>query len=768
MVVSLLGILKAGGGYVPLDPTFPPDRLAYMVENSKVGALITHRNLDQTLPTLPSTVVRLDLDGDEIAKHPTEVSKAADLHRHHLAYVLYTSGSTGMPKGVAIAHSAIVDFLLSMQREPGFGAEDTLLAVTTLSFDIAGLELYLPLVSGGRVVVASREDAADPRRLMERVRDSGCTMLQATPATWRMLIEAGWKGSPRLRALCGGDAMPPDLAQALLPRCAELWNMYGPTETTVWSTVHRITASEGQAPIGRPIANTQTYVLDAHRGLVPPGVVGELYIGGEGLARGYLHRPDLTRERFVPSPFAPGALLYRTGDLARWRPDGSLDCLGRTDHQVKVRGFRIELGEIEAALRTVTGVREVVVVAERLGTGEPRLVAYWVGEAERQDLYQCARNVLAPYMVPSAYARLGAFPLTPSGKIDRKALPSPDSIQAASTQLLRPRNDREVLVASVWAEVLGVDSVGIDQDFFALGGTSLLAIRARGRLEQEAGVEIPLRAFFEGPTVATIAAGLGAKADPAEPVVVHMGRGEPSQPLLFLLLGIQLYQDLAVALRGIQPVVAMHVPVRYRPGEEASLSIQAIATRYVDQIRKVQPQGPYQLGGYCFGGLVAFEVARQLETSGEMVAKVAILDGFLPSVYVTRPLARLHDLVVRYSRPAAWRPWLDRAPPPTSQAPSSDGLVDLDVTAPELLPLGHRLEEGLRPMRDHVMVARATRQSYRAGVRLPPDLGWSRFAERVFTIDVPSDHVAMLRDPHAGALAARWATVPPAESDSAS
>ena len=261
--------------------------------------------------------------------------------------------------------------------------------------------------------------------------------------------------------------------------------------------------------------------------------------------------------------------------------------------------------------------------------------------------------------------------------------------------------------------------------------------------------------------MATIAAGLGAKADPAEPIVVQGAaqRGNRRSSSCWA----SSYQDLAVALRGIRPVVAMHVPVRYRPGEEASLSIQAIATRYVDQIREVQSKGPYQLGGFCFGGLVAFEVARQLETSGEMVEKVAILDGFLPSVYVTRPLARLHDLVARYSRPAAWRRWLDRAPSPTSQAPSSDGLIDSYVTAPELLPLGHRFEESLRPIRAHVMVARATKQSYRAGVRLPPDLGWSRFAERAYTIDVPSDHVAMLRDPHASALAARWAAVPPAD-----
>src|SRR5205807_10651837 len=312
MVVALLGILKAGGAYVPLDTAFLAERLAAIVEDSGRSVLVTHRGLDQALSLRAPRVVRLEGGGLAGATPGSAHAGASTPEPHTLAYVLYTSGSTGKPKGVEIPHSAVVNFLLSMQRTPGFTAADTILAVTTLSFDIAGLELFLPLVSGGRVVIAGRDDTLDPTRLMERMRESACSVMQATPALWRALIAAGWSGSPQLKGLCGGEALPPDLAQALRPRCAELWNMYGPTESTIWSTIHRVTSADGQVPIGRPIANTQVYVLDAHRQPTPPGVARELYIGGAGLARGYLPRDELTPERLGPSPVAPAARPSRT------------------------------------------------------------------------------------------------------------------------------------------------------------------------------------------------------------------------------------------------------------------------------------------------------------------------------------------------------------------------------------------------------------------------------------------------------------------------
>ena len=513
MVVGLLGILKAGGAYVPLDPAFPAERLGDMVADSGIRVLVTHRALDRSLPVRPEQVVRLDADSAAIARQQLDQPPGAS--PEHLAYVLYTSGSTGKPKGVEIPHAAVVNFLLAMQRAPGRTAADTLLAVTTLSFDIAGLELYLPLISGGRVVIASREEAVDPQRLLARMDESGCTVMQATPATWRGLVAAGWSGSPRLKLLCGGEALPPELAQALLPRCAELWNMYGPTETTIWSTIERIATVASGVGIGQPIANTQVYVLDAHRQLVPPGLVGELYIGGDGVARGYRRRPELTSERFVPSPFVPDARLYRTGDLARWLPDGRLVCLGRTDQQVKVRGFRIEPAEIEAAIARHPAVREVAVTARVYAPEDTRLVAYVVAPEAPADLEGAVRTLLRAtlpeYMVPAAFVTLDTMPRTANGKLDRKALPAPDTAAYAARGYEPPAGEIEATLAHIWADVLKVERVGRHDHFFELGGHSLLAASAIHRM-RSAGLAADLRTLFATPTLAELAAAVRADA----------------------------------------------------------------------------------------------------------------------------------------------------------------------------------------------------------------------------------------------------------------
>ena len=527
MVVALLGILKAGGAYVPLDPAFPAERLAAIVEDSGMSVLVTHRGLDRALSLRAPRVVRLEGDGLAGATPKSAHAGASNPDPPSLAYVLYTSGSTGKPKGVEIPHSALVNLLLAMQRAPGFTAADTILAVTTLSFDIAGLELFLPLVSGGRVVIAGRDDMLDPTRLMERMRDSACSVMQATPALWRALIAAGWNGSPQLKVLCGGEALPPDLAQGLLPRCAELWNMYGPTETTIWSTIHRVTAADVlRVPIGRPIANTQVYVLDAHRQPTPPGVAGELYIGGAGLARGYLRRDELTRERFVPTPFAPDARLYRTGDLARWLPEGRLEWLGRLDHQVKVRGFRIEPGEIEAAIKRHPAVGEVVVVA-REDAGDKHLVAYFVAPRPPADLVEQLRTLVRAacpeYMVPAYFVRLDALPRTANGKLDRKALPAPDlDATGPRAQRVAPHTPTEQMVMGVFSAALGRADFGVGESFFDLGGHSLMAARLMAQLRAASGADLPLRILFEHPSVTALAGALEALS--------WSGGGGQSQP----------------------------------------------------------------------------------------------------------------------------------------------------------------------------------------------------------------------------------------------
>jgi amino acid adenylation domain-containing protein len=501
LLVAMLGIWKAGGAYVPLDPGFPLDRLTYMLEDSGARVLVTQAGLaNELLRDSQVAAVRLDADRAAIEERSADPLPPA-AGPHDRAYVIYTSGSTGRPKGVEIEHRALVNFLWSMREAPGLTADDVLAAVTTMSFDIAGLELFLPLLTGARVELVSREVAGDPAALAQVLKSCGATVMQATPATWRMLIESGWRGDRALKALCGGEALRSDLVQRLQPLCGELWNMYGPTETTIWSSLARIESAD-DVTIGRPIANTQMYVLDEHRQPVPRGVVGELWIGGDGVARSYLNRKELTAERFCTNPFHPGR-MYRTGDLARHVGDGRIECLGRIDHQVKLRGYRIELGEIEAVLGQHPRVAECAVVV----TGEEanrRLVGYVVGDGDASSYREHLRSRLPEYMVPAQFVALADLPRTPNNKIDRKALPAlAQSESESAARYVAPRTPTEEIVAGLFAQVLSVERVGIEDNFFELGGHSLLATRAIAQLQRqlELEVQLPVRALFDAPTV---------------------------------------------------------------------------------------------------------------------------------------------------------------------------------------------------------------------------------------------------------------------------
>ncbi|NUQ65792.1 MAG: amino acid adenylation domain-containing protein [Pirellulales bacterium] len=583
MVVGLLGILKAGGAYLPLDPAFPRDRLRFMFQDSGASVLVTQQPPGEVLHVDSGKVVCLETDWERIAREPDDCPSPS-AGPEDLAYVIYTSGSTGLPKGVEISHCALVNFLCSMQREPGFDASDVLVSVTTLSFDIFGLELYLPLVCGARVVLTDRLTAGDPARLEQMLADCGATVMQATPATWRMLIDAGWKGLPGLKALVGGEALGPELARRLLGLCGSLWNLYGPTETTIWSTVGEVTPGFDRITIGRPIANTQVYLLDEHLQPVPVGVPGELCIGGEGLARGYRNRADLTAERFVPNPFGgkPGR-IYRTGDLARWLPDGCIECLGRMDHQVKVRGFRIELGEIEAALITHPGVRQAVVVARLDRHGQNRLAGYVLPEAGRSLSIESLRDHLRPrlpdYMIPSALVLLDAFPLTPNGKVDREALPLPDTTRPDLKQeYVAPRTPTEALLARIWTEVLGLKEVGIHDNFFSLGGHSLLATQVVSRVRAQCQLDVPLRELFEEPTIAALAAAIDrAQQGPASGPIARIDRGGPL-PLSFA-------QERLWFLDHLMPAsAAYNIPAAVRI--EGDLDVEALSASLHEIVRR--------------------------------------------------------------------------------------------------------------------------------------------------------------------------------------
>ncbi|GAB4560318.1 MAG: hypothetical protein Tsb0020_06870 [Haliangiales bacterium] len=498
MVVALIGVLKAGGAYLPLDPSFPQDRIAYMIEDSGTPVILTQAELVEELPAHNATVLKLDADWAEIDKQPDDAPSSDSTKPEHLAYTIYTSGSTGKPKGVEIPHRAAVNFLTSMAEQPGFGPDDKLLAVTTLSFDISVLELFLPLTCGGTIVIATRDQAVDGIDLMELMESNAVTVMQATPATWRLLIEAGWEGTPSLqKVLCGGEAWPPGLARELGTRAAEVWNMYGPTETTIWSTCARITDPD-DVTIGRPIANTDTYVLDKHLQPVPVGVAGELHIGGDGLARGYHNRPDLTSERFIDSPFGDGR-LYKTGDLVKYRPDGSLQYLNRIDNQVKVRGYRIELGEIEAILERHPAVKQPVVIVWDSGNGDKRLAAYIVYEEGQSltgsELRSFLRGDLPDYMIPHLFVEMDALPLTANGKINRRALPDPLKQGGDEREFAEPRTDNEKRVAELWRSILKIENVGLYDNFFDLGGHSLLSVQVTVRIEKATGYRLSPRAM---------------------------------------------------------------------------------------------------------------------------------------------------------------------------------------------------------------------------------------------------------------------------------
>ncbi len=522
MLVGLLGVLKAGGAYLPLDPSFPPERLAFMLADSNASIILTLTSLLPQVPENNAQVICLDALEKVKGKRGKKVKASAE----DLAYVIYTSGSTGKPKGVQIHHRAVVNFLCSMQKDLGIDASDSLLAVTTLSFDIAVLELLLPLTVGATVVIANSEVVADGALLAQSLEESQITFMQATPASWRLLLEAGWTGKPDLKILCGGEALTNDLAEKLLQRGQQLWNVYGPTETTIWSTIYKVdsirSGISNTVPIGRPIANTQIYILDSNLQPVPVGVIGDLYIGGDGVSRGYLNRPELTTERFTPLPLGEGTgvrdrtQLYKTGDLARYLPDGNIEFFGRSDQQVKVRGYRIETGEIEVALMGHPSVKQAVVVAWKERSSDASLVAYVVpavpeGEAEHVHLRDYLRTKLPEYMVPSVFVHLESLPLTPNGKVDRKALPAPSQSRAdLRAQYVAPRTPLESQLAEVCAQVLdlNVEQVGVNDNFFDLGGHSLLGTRLVFLLREKFGLQaadLPLRALFENPTVANLA-----------------------------------------------------------------------------------------------------------------------------------------------------------------------------------------------------------------------------------------------------------------------
>jgi len=649
MIVGLFGILKAGGAYVPLDPSYPAERVEYILANSEAAVLVTVSQVLATLPKYAGKVICLDRDLPKLAGENQE-NPDSQVKGENLSYVIYTSGSTGKPKGVQICHQSLVNFIYAMKSEPGLHSNDRLVAVTTISFDIHTLEIYLPLTVGATIILASRQITTDGVGLAEEIAKHDVTVMQATPATWRMLLTANWSGKRNLKAICGGEALPQSLANDLLDKVGSLWNIYGPTETTVWSTTGEVKAdrkninAEAAEPIGWPIANTEIYILDKNLQPLPIGIPGELHIGGDGLARGYIKRPELNAEKFISNPFSNQASsrLYKTGDLVRYLPDGNIEYIGRIDNQVKIRGFRIELGEIEAVLLQHPQIREGAVIAREDNPGDKRLVAYYVaGDTVPaiSELRDFLKQKLPNYMMPSAFVLLESLPLTPNGKIDRKSLPNPNSIDLEiNHELVGPQDEYEKNLVNIWQEVLNLPSISIQDNFFDIGGNSLLAVRLSNSINSFFQQKIPLGAIFQFPTIEQLA-NLIKKGLESHSLscLALIQKGDVDMLPLFLFQGIDIYRPLALRLGRKQPVYGLSIEMLDK-NEDFLENLEKLAAYYIVEMKTVQPDGPYLLGGISFGGMVALEVAQQLQKAGETVAVLALFDTPGTRPYIAKQL----------------------------------------------------------------------------------------------------------------------------------
>jgi len=789
MLVGLLAILKTGSAYVPLDPNYPADRIRYVLDDAGVSLLLTQSHLVSDLPEMDCKVFCLDVDNDESDSASTVMpTKNSDTGETNLAYVIYTSGSTGNPKGVMVSHHAAANFLRSMAVKPGICAQDSLLAVTTMSFDIAVLELYLPLSVGAKVVIADEVLVRDGVELIQTLDSQLITMMQATPATWHLLLAAGWTGNAGLKILCGGEALASSLASQLLARSASLWNMYGPTETTVWSTVHQLSSADllyASMPIGKPIANTRVYILDSQ--IIPQaiGVTGELYIGGDGLSKGYLNRPDLTAERFIADPLDPSRRLYRTGDLARYLANGCIEYLGRGDQQVKVRGFRVELGEIEHALASQPGIEVCAVALDRASEENARLLAYYVGDVrDSSELKRELHKTLPAYMIPAQFVQLDAMPLTPNGKIDRMALHVPDGMHMERDgEHLGFRDSVELALIRIWEDVLGVSPVGIRDNFFDLGGHSIIAVRLMAKVAQQFGRQLSLASLFQGSTIEFMAKLLRSEGDASDWSSVVVIQSEGASSPFFCVAGaggnVVYFNDLARSMGDVRPFVGLQPP-GLDGVTPPHTSVEDLARHYLDVIEHERKETPLIISGHSFGGLVAFEMARQLGAQGKAPDVLVLIDTVAPNYFQvtgdgwseSQWLAQVSEIISHlYGVDVAMK----------------SEQFDVLHSGEQLASLHARLmHAGVLPEQSDIAYFRGFIDVYKANLRAcyaPPiftgntrvlllrseeeqpeyllaeqsssmhdfnDMGWQAyFSQPIIVQEVPGDHLTMMRSPNA-------------------
>lgn len=646
LIVSLLAVMKSGGAYVPLDPDYPTERLKFLAADSGVKLLLTERKLEHDLSQAEVELLYIDDEREKLGNYSAE-NPSVSVGTEDPICALYTSGSTGKPKGVILRHRSVINTLLSVNSLLSIGEDDIMLAISTVSFDASVAEFFTPLITGGQLIIAKSGVIRESELLLKQVENSNPTLMFATPVSWKVLIEAGWKGSKQLKIIIGGEALTRDLAKQLTAMGKSLLNVYGPTEAAIYSVVHQVTPSENRIRIGRPLPNVSVYVLDGHKNRLPIGVPGELYLGGAGVAEGYINRPELTAEKFLPDPFSeiPGAKIYRTGDLVKYLSDGTLVWLARLDNQVKLRGQRIELGEIEAVLNQCQSVKKAVVIVREDRPGDQRLVAYIIpsggDKIDPKKLRDYLVKLLPNYMVPSIFMELSSFPLTSSKKVDRKALPAPDkSLDGHTEEYMAPRNDLERKLTEIWAKVLDVERVGVKDNFFQLGGHSLLALRLISRIKELTGQTIPLATLFKAQTVESMADMLrrgGQSAVSGSLVTIQKGGGRPPLFCVHPVGGnVIRYQKLAYELGPDQPFYGLQA--KGVDGKSEPLTnVEDIAAHYIEAIRNFKPEGPYMVGGLSNGGVIAFEMARQLEKMGEKVALLILFDTYGPGYIKKRP-----------------------------------------------------------------------------------------------------------------------------------
>jgi amino acid adenylation domain-containing protein len=640
VIISMLAIMKTGAAYVPIDPEYPKDRIRYMLDDSSARLILTSQKYSGSNQFTMTELLIEDLLNN-IPKSSAPYSPTG-ITANSLAYILYTSGSTGKPKGVRIMHYNLVNMLYSFRQILGITCSDRMLAITTVCFDISGMEFYLPLISGACVDIAGSELVKDGFALLEKIRVSKPTVMQATPATWQMLLEAGWNKTESIPTICcGGESLPTDLSRELLSRSKSLYNLYGPTETAIWSSAKLVMESDTLITIGKPIANTRFYIMGADGTPVGENEAGEMYIAGDGVGAGYHNQPALTAERFLPDLFAidEGAIMYRTGDLGKYLRGGDIQCLGRIDQQIKIRGHRIEPGEIEYCLSRHASVTKSVVISREDQPGNKKLVAYVVlVKPVKEDINQLigqwkqsVKNFLPPYMCPNDFVIIDDLPLTPNGKVDRNALPKPPVAKELFVKDHAPVSRFESTLTDIWSKILGLNNPGRNDDFFELGGHSLIAIRMMAMLEKETGIQLPVSVLFDCPTIASLAARLQSR-QPAKRFesLVAMKKGGDKMPL-YMVHGargtVPVFNRTIEHLHPDQPIYGLQA--RGLDGNAPIVeTIEELASNYINEILENNPDGPYALAGYSFGGLVAFEMARQLKAMNKEVKALIIFDTY--------------------------------------------------------------------------------------------------------------------------------------------